>query len=134
MSTENYPQTDGQTERMNRTLEDMLRAYVNYEQDDWDQHLTATEIAISNSQQTSTKFSPYYVNYGRHPVLPNSVTVNRMKADQVKNPTASEIAQHIQTAMQIATKNLEQARQRQTHYANQKRVETNYKVGESEYI
>ena len=36
MSTSYHPQTDGQTERANRTLEDMLRAYVNYYQDDWD--------------------------------------------------------------------------------------------------
>ena len=35
MSTSYHPQTDGQTDHMNRTLEGMLRAYVNYERDDW---------------------------------------------------------------------------------------------------
>ena len=37
MSTAYHPQTDGQTERANRTLDEMLRAYVNYHQDDWDE-------------------------------------------------------------------------------------------------
>ena len=61
MSTAYHPlrQTDGQTERANRTLEDMLRAYVNEKQNDWDQHLTAIEIAYNNSKQASTGFSPF---------------------------------------------------------------------------
>ncbi len=51
MSTAYHPQTDGQTERANRTLEDMLRAYVNYRSDEWDEHLIAAEIAYNNSKQ-----------------------------------------------------------------------------------
>src|SRR5438874_4274079 len=39
MSTTFHSQTDGQTERTNRTLEQILRNYVSYRQDDWDQHL-----------------------------------------------------------------------------------------------
>jgi hypothetical protein len=53
MSTAYHPQSDGQTERANRTLEDMLRAYVSYRQDDWDKHLIAAEIAYNNSLQAS---------------------------------------------------------------------------------
>jgi len=63
ISTAYHSQSDGQTERMNRTLEDMLRAYVNYKQDDWNNLLRPAEIAINNSQQSLTKFSPYYLNY-----------------------------------------------------------------------
>ena len=70
MSTAYHPQTDGQTERANRTIEDMLRAYVNIKQNDWDQHLAAIEIAYNNSKQTSTGFSPFYLNYGQHPSFP----------------------------------------------------------------
>ena len=67
MSTASHPQTDGQTERQNRTLEEALRAYVNYKQDDWDQHLIALELAYNCSVQRSTGYSPYYLNYGYDP-------------------------------------------------------------------
>ncbi len=46
MSTAYHPQTDGQTERMNRTLEDMLRHFINRNHTDWDQHLAPAEFAI----------------------------------------------------------------------------------------
>ncbi len=45
MSTPRHPQTDGQTERTNRTLKEMLRFYVNARQDDWDQYLAPLEFA-----------------------------------------------------------------------------------------
>ena len=134
MSTAYHPQTDGQTERMNRTLEDMLRAYVNYEQDDWDHYLTAAEIAINNSQQASTRFSPYYLNYGRHPTLPLLLDKSKMRTDQVYNPKAGETYQKMHERIEIARKNLEQARQRQTFYANQKRTEVEYEVGQKVYL
>ncbi|CAI7876682.1 unnamed protein product [Closterium sp. NIES-54] len=47
-----HPETDGQTERMNRTLEDALRAQVNARQTDWDLHLTAIELAYNSSPVT----------------------------------------------------------------------------------
>ena len=56
MSTAFHPQTDGQTERQNRTLEEAMRAYVNYKQDDWDEHLVALELAYNCSVQRSTGF------------------------------------------------------------------------------
>ena len=70
MSTAYHPQTDGQTERMNRTLEDMLRATTNYEQDNWDESLVTLEIAYNNSVQASTGFSPFFFSSGQHPNLP----------------------------------------------------------------
>src|SRR6185295_3717296 len=44
MSTSHHPQTDGQTEHMNRTMEVMLRAYTNYQQNNWDELLPAVEF------------------------------------------------------------------------------------------
>ena len=63
MSTAFHPQTDGQTERSNRTIEQVLRGYVNYRQDDWDEHFVMVEFAINDAIQSSTKESPFQANY-----------------------------------------------------------------------
>ena len=63
MSTAYHPQTDGQTERANRTLEEVLRSRVNFQQTDWDERLAAAElaIAINNARHASTctGFTPF---------------------------------------------------------------------------
>jgi len=71
-STSFHPQSDGQTERMNRVLEDMLRHYVSPLQDDWDDHLATAEFAINNSYQESVKNTPFRLNNGRDPRTPLS--------------------------------------------------------------
>ena len=87
MSTAFHPQTDGQTERQNRTLEEMLRAYVSYEQDDWDEHLAAAELAHNCAEHASTGFSPYFLNHGHHPQLPLDEAIK--SANVSNNPTAA---------------------------------------------
>ena len=64
MSTAYHPQTDGQTERANRVVEDMLRAFVNLHRDDWDEHLATVEFAYNSSPHTSTGFTPFELNGG----------------------------------------------------------------------
>ena len=51
MSTLSHPQRDGQTERVNRILEDMLTHYVSPTQDDWDHYLSLVEFAYNNAWQ-----------------------------------------------------------------------------------
>lgn len=53
MSTAFHLETDERTERSNRTLEQMLRNWVNYKQNDWDEHLSAAEFACNNAKQAS---------------------------------------------------------------------------------
>ena len=65
-----HPQTDGQTERSNRRVEDMLQHYIDPSQTDWDQHLPAVEFAINNSWQESIKETPFFLNSGQHPLVP----------------------------------------------------------------
>ena len=59
-----HPQTDGQTERTNQTVEQFLRAYVNYRQDDWSELLHFAEMAMNNAVNKS---SPFEINYGFSP-------------------------------------------------------------------
>ncbi len=87
MSTPYHAQTDGQTERINRWLEDALRAYVNAQQEDWDQKLASLEFAYNDKVQASTGFTPFYLNTGRHPRTPASL-LNR-KGMRVVAPKAA---------------------------------------------
>ncbi|KAG7594042.1 Zinc finger CCHC-type [Arabidopsis thaliana x Arabidopsis arenosa] len=65
MSTAYHPQTDGQSERTIRTLEDMLRACALDWGGSWEKHLTLVEFAYNNSYQASIGMSPYEALYGR---------------------------------------------------------------------
>jgi hypothetical protein len=128
MSTAYHPQSDGQTERANRTLEDMLRAYTNYQQDNWDEQLVAAEIAYNNSVQASTGFSPFFLNSGQHPNLPIVEAVR--DADASTNPTANEMLQGMTQALQQARDNLLVAQNRQQQYANEHRREKVFDEGD----
>jgi transposase InsO family protein len=61
-----HPQTDGQTERTNQILEDMLRACALQDQLGWDKRLPYVEFSYNNSYQASLKMSPFEALYGRN--------------------------------------------------------------------
>jgi hypothetical protein len=128
MSTANHPQSDGQTEITNKTLENMLRAYADYRQDNWDECLTSAEIAYNNSVQASTGYTPYYLNCGQHPNLP---IMNAVREEtKSNNPTVNELLTRMNESIVTAKANLQAAQQRQSHYANQHRREVIFKVGD----
>jgi transposase InsO family protein len=60
-----HPQTDGQTERVNQILEDMLRACVMEYLGSWDKNLPWAEFSYNNSYQESLKMTPFEALYGR---------------------------------------------------------------------
>jgi hypothetical protein len=64
-STTYHPQTDGQIERVNQILEDMLRMHVMHQPRKWEDYLPLIEFAYNNSYQASLKMCPFKVLYGR---------------------------------------------------------------------
>ncbi|KAG3235910.1 hypothetical protein PI124_g19065 [Phytophthora idaei] len=70
MSTADHPQTDGQTECVNRVLGGLLKSYAHSFQQ-WSDCLPMAEFAINNSVHASTGNTPFYVNAMRHPRLPS---------------------------------------------------------------
>jgi hypothetical protein len=58
-----HPETDGQTERTNKTLEDMLRMYVMDQQKRWEEFLPLVEFAYNNSYQSTIKMTPFKFLY-----------------------------------------------------------------------
>ena len=67
-----HPQTDGQVERMNRTLKGILTAYVNKDHNDWDDHLPLALFAYRNSVHSSSGVSPFKTIYGREATIHRS--------------------------------------------------------------
>ena len=64
-----HPEGDGQTERTNQTLEQDIRVYCNYQQDNWDELLPLAEFAYNNAPSATTGITPFYANKGYHPNL-----------------------------------------------------------------
>jgi transposase InsO family protein len=69
LSTAYHPQTNGQTERTNQTIEQYLRHYVNYRQDNWAEFLPLAQFAFNNAIHLTIKETPFFANYGYHPTL-----------------------------------------------------------------
>jgi len=124
MSTAFHPQSDGQTERMNRYVETILRGFVNPAQDDWDTLLPLVEFAINNSYQASIKNTPFLLNYGRHPTTPANISV------PVRGLPSKSKAAVIHEALRHAKACIKDAQHLMAKYANQKRRGVSFALGD----
>jgi RNase H-like domain found in reverse transcriptase/Reverse transcriptase (RNA-dependent DNA polymerase)/Integrase zinc binding domain/Chromo (CHRromatin Organisation MOdifier) domain/Retroviral aspartyl protease len=124
-STAFHPETDGQTERMNRTVEETLRHYVSPNHTDWDTHLPMIEFAINNALQLATSQTPFYMNTGFHPLTPLS---HHQQA--ASNPHATAVRVAWQTRVQLATEKLKNAQNRQKQLLDNKRRDVTFKVND----
>ncbi|CAI7793981.1 unnamed protein product [Closterium sp. NIES-53] len=68
-----HPQTDGHTEKTNQTIEQLIRTNCP-DLTKWEDSLPTLEFAYKNAPSTTTKQSPFYLNYGIDPVVPSSTT------------------------------------------------------------
>ncbi|GIL78503.1 hypothetical protein Vretimale_6069 [Volvox reticuliferus] len=112
LSTAYHPQTDGQTERMNRTFGDMRRTYAGSNPRAWDTFLSAAEFAMNNAVNRSTGQSPFFLNYGFHPAIPLARELD------VPAPAAKAFVRSYNDRMDEAKHLLEAAQQRTTEYYN----------------
>ncbi|KAG2966878.1 hypothetical protein PC120_g27031 [Phytophthora cactorum] len=86
MSTADHPQTDGQTERGNRVLADLLKSYT-HSFHQWSDCLPMAKFAVNNSVHASTGHTPFYVNAMRHPRLPSMLRTKSADTDTVSAMT-----------------------------------------------
>jgi transposase InsO family protein len=110
MSTAFRPQTDGQTERINQTLEQYLRQFCNYEQNDWCDMLPLAEYSYNNSVTTATQMSPFYANYGFHPRTTWPVEV------ESKNPASKVYSHWVESVHELCRSYLENTKERMGRY------------------
>ena len=67
LSTAYHPQIDGQTERMNQELEQYLRMFIDYQQEQWPEWLGMVEFAYNNKVHIATKISLFEANSEQNP-------------------------------------------------------------------
>jgi hypothetical protein len=119
-----HPQTDGQTERVNQTLEAYKQIFVNYDQNDWYQLLPLAEFAYNNSTTTATEITLFFANYGYHPR-----TIWPADKD-IKNPASKIYSHWMKGIHNRAMKELENTRAVMSKYYDQHRLpHPEYKVG-----
>jgi len=125
MSTAFHPQTDGQTERLNQTIEAYLRAFVGKEQDDWVRLLPMAEFAYNNSTTTGNGMSPFYANYGFHPAAIDPASTEPL------NPASQVYTHWMHTVNDESRKGLKDAQERMRRYTDPARKEPPaYQVGD----
>ena len=109
-STAYHPQTDGQTKRINQEIEQYLRIFINYHQNDWADWLSLAEFSYNNREQSSTGYSPFYINTGRHPYQGSN------PHRESSNETATSFVKRIQTVRQDVEAALKKAAQTMKHF------------------
>ena len=144
MSTAFHPQSDGQTERVNRILEDFLRHFVSPSQDNWDALLPMAEFAVNNAYQESIKTTPFFLNYGQHPLNPlqpkskedDNIDVplkwsrRKKRSSLGQLPAAEAFAREMSEALQRARAALKAAQDRQKAHADNKRSDLAFNQGD----
>jgi hypothetical protein len=114
LSTAYHPQSDGQTERINQILEQYLRIYVQYDQDDWCRLLPMAEFVYNNTYHSTTQVTPFFANKGYHPILNIDITTARQEV-------AKEYVSDLQQLHSFLQSQIKKANEVTTHYANKKR-------------
>lgn len=78
VSTAYHPQTNGLDERFNQTLQRSLLKMIEENEHNWESFLDPVLFAYRTSKQASTKYSPFFVLYGREPKLPIDYIVSKV--------------------------------------------------------
>jgi hypothetical protein len=118
MSTAFHPETDGSSERTNKTVNQCLRYHVSRNQKGWVRALPRVRFAIRNTINKSTGFSPFQLHTGRSPrLIPPISTTERRAGDM----DVHELIQQINTDVAEAKDNLMLAKIFQADQANRKR-------------
>ncbi|KAI1515318.1 rve multi-domain protein [Pyrenophora tritici-repentis] len=136
-STAHHPQTDGQTENANSYLKQYLRAYVNYEQDNWALFLPIAEFEANSSTSSTTGKSPFFATKGYNPrsgieppaPAPGAATLTAPAQQERLN--ADAFADRMKTLQDELRASMQWAQAKQAEYANEGRLPAPaFKVGD----
>jgi len=124
-----HPQTDGQTERVNQILEDMLRACVIHFDKSWDKCLSLAEFSYNNSYQESLKMAPFEALYGRRCRTP--LNWSQVGERVVFGP---DLVTEAEEKVKVIQANIKAAQSRQKSYFDKRRDPLQFEVGNHVYL
>jgi transposase InsO family protein len=124
-SSSYHPQSDGQTEIVNKCLEGYLRCFVSDKQTQWFKWLPLVEWWYNTSFHTTTKMTPFMALYGYHPPSITSSLKEKSKVQAVEDHIKNQ-----QQVLQILKDNLTMAQNRMKQQADQHRSERSFEVGD----
>ena len=122
-----HPQTDGQTERVNRSMEQVLRTFCLDRPQAWAEQLCMVEFVLNAAPHVSTGFSPFKLMYGYEPVVPATLHVSEATA-QV--PAAEDYLQQMAHDLRVAQESMQKAQEQQRRQANRHRRDHVFTVGD----
>ena len=129
MSSAYHPQTDGQTEIVNKCLEAYLRCYATEKQNKWAQWLHLAEWWYNSTYHTSAKMTPFQALYGYEPPKWKDLAIV-----QTNLPAVKDQLEETQKIVQILKENLNNARNRMKQQADRNRTEREFEVGEWVFV
>ena len=129
MSSAYHPESDGSTERANRTITQMVRNCIGPRQRDWVSKLPAVEFAINSARSESTGYAPFFLNHGR---MPRSMIWDNPGTEEY--PAVRAYAQKVKYAIMMAHDSILGARVKQTRDANRRRRPSPFVRGDLVYV
>ena len=124
-SSSYHPQSDGQTEIVNKCLEGYLRCFVSDKQTQWVKWLPLAEWWYNTSFHTAAKMTPFMALYGYHPP---SITSSLRENSKVQ--AVEDHIEHQQEFLQLLKDNLNLAQNRMKQQADQHRSERSFDIGD----
>jgi hypothetical protein len=124
-----HPQTDGQTERVNDVLEDMLRACVLSSRGSWESWLPLVEFAYNNSYQECIKMASFEALYGRKCRTP----LNWIEPGE-RRFYGINFVEEAEKKVRIIQQNMKATQSRYKSNANKRRRPLEFKVGDYVYL
>ena len=136
LSTAFHPQTDGQTERQNSVLEQYLRSYINWEQDDWASLLPLAEFAYNSAEQASTKKAPFEVVYGSLPRSDMVTAEEALKYTAAKGTSleAEELTERLRNTRAEVCQALAKAQEYQKRHYDLSHRDIEFAVGQKVWL
>ena len=129
LATTHHPQTNGLTERLNRTLISMIRKYTQQAANRWAEFLPLFEFAYNRSRHEQTKRTPFSVVYGEDPPVPLDYLAGQ--GSHITGTTPGEHAQQRQQALQVIHRIVGEQQQQQ---AQQVKAREDAKRGQPQYF